>query len=88
MPPLHPSKPLSAITNAAPFRAEVIGKLIKKWETEEATAAVVELQMPDKSIFSVGQTKATPIEIEFLSTLEVGHEYLFPAVFTEWQSRR
>ena len=68
------SKPLSAITNAAPFRAEVIGKLIKKWETEEATAAVVELQMPDTSIFSVGQTKATPIEIEFLSTLEVGHE--------------
>ena len=85
MSPLHPSKPLSAITNAASFRAVVIGKLIGKPHSE---SAIVELQMPDKSIFSVGQTKATPIEIDFLSTLEVGHEYSFPDVFTEWQSRR
>src|SRR5213594_137998 len=79
--PLHPSKPLSAITNAAPFRAVVIAKLIRRWETEDATTAVVELQMPDKTIFSVGQTKATPIEIEFLNTLEVGQQYSFPEVF-------
>ena len=83
--PLHPSKPFSAITNATSFRAVVIGKVIGKPYSE---SAIVELQMPDKSIFSVGQTKASPIEIEFLSTLEVGHEYSFPDVFTEWQNRR
>jgi hypothetical protein len=86
--PLNPGKPLSAITNAAPFRAIVIGKFIKKWESGDATAAVVELQMPDKTIFSVGQTKATPAEIGFLSTLEVGREYLFPDAFREWEKKR
>lgn len=81
-------KPLSTITNAAPFRATVVSKQIEKRPNGDGTIASVELRMPDKTVFAIGQSRATPIEIEFLSTLEVGREYSFPDVFTEWEKQR
>jgi hypothetical protein len=79
---------VAVITNAGPDIVTTnIGNAFKQ-KTPEAFAYDTDGNLTNDGRWSVGQTKATPIEIEFLSTLEVGHEYLFPAVFTEWQSRR
>ena len=88
MTPFIDVEPFSAITNGEPFQAKVLTKIIRKRDDGTNMLALVTLQVLGKTNFSIGHSQATPIEVEFLSTLEVGREYLFPAAFWEWEKKR